>query len=90
LQELHLRGERSVAPDPVDRSVAGSRRQPGAGVLGLPLARPPRSRDGERLLSGFLGEVEIAEEADQVGENPAPLVAEDPVEQGYRACDGGR
>jgi hypothetical protein len=87
---MHLRGERPVAPDPVDRPVAGGRRQPGAGILGLPVARPPRSRNGKRLLRGFLGEVEVAEEADQVGEDPAPLVTEDPVEQGYRIRDGGR
>jgi hypothetical protein len=31
-------------------------------------------------LSGFLGEVEVAEEADQCGEDAAPLVAEDLVE----------
>jgi hypothetical protein len=80
---MHLRGEGSVAPNPVDRAVAGGRREPGAGVLRFPVARPPLGRYGERLLCGFLGEVEIAEEADQVGENPAPLVTEDPVEQGY-------
>jgi hypothetical protein len=28
-------------------------------------------------LGGLLGEVEVAEEADQVGEDTAPLVAED-------------
>jgi hypothetical protein len=28
-------------------------------------------------LRGFLGELEVAEEADQRGENPPPLVAED-------------
>jgi len=31
-------------------------------------------------LGGFLGEVEVAEEADQPGEDAAPLVAEDLVE----------
>ena len=40
-------------------------------------------RDRERLLRGFLGEVEIAEEADQAGEDAAPLVAEDLLEQRY-------
>jgi hypothetical protein len=33
-------------------------------------------------LGGLLGKVEVAEEADQVGEDAAPLVAEDLVEQG--------
>jgi hypothetical protein len=31
-------------------------------------------------LGGFLGEVEIAEEADQCGEDAAPLVPEDLVQ----------
>jgi hypothetical protein len=31
-------------------------------------------------LSSFLGEIEVAEEADQGGEDAAPLVAEDLVE----------
>jgi hypothetical protein len=33
-------------------------------------------------MCGFLGEVEVAEEADQAGEDAAPLVAEDLVEDG--------
>jgi hypothetical protein len=33
-------------------------------------------------LSGFLGEVDVAQEADQVGQDAAPLVAEDLLEQG--------
>jgi len=44
------------------------------------LPRPALGRDRERLLRGFLGEVEVAEEADQAGEDASPLVAEDLVE----------
>ena len=36
----------------------------------------------ECLLSGFLGEIEVAEKADQAGEDASPLVAEDLVEDG--------
>ena len=36
--------------------------------------------DGEGLLRGFLGEVEVAEEADERSENAAPLLAEDLLE----------
>ena len=32
--------------------------------------------DRERLLSGFLGQVEVSEEADQRGDDASPLVAE--------------
>ena len=40
------------------------------------VARPPLRRDRERLLRGLLGEVEVAEEADEGGEDAPPLVAE--------------
>jgi hypothetical protein len=49
-------------------------------VRGHALARPPLGRDRERVLRGFLGEVEVAEEADQGREDAAPLVAEDLLE----------
>jgi hypothetical protein len=39
--------------------------------------RPARGRDRERVLRGFLGELEVAEEADQRRENATPFVAED-------------
>ena len=39
-------------------------------------------RDRERLLGGLLGEVEVAEEADQGSEDTAPLIAEDLLEGG--------
>jgi hypothetical protein len=45
-------------------------------VLGRPLARPPLGRDRERLLGGLLGEVDVAEEADQGRQDPAPLAPE--------------
>jgi hypothetical protein len=76
-----LRGERPLAPDAVDRAVPGRRRQPGAGVGRSALPRPPRGCDRERLLGGILGEVEVAEKADQVRDDTTPLVAEDVVRQ---------
>jgi hypothetical protein len=45
-----------------------------------PLAGPALGGRRERLLGGLLGEVEVAEEADQDGEDAAPLVAEDLLE----------
>jgi hypothetical protein len=41
---------------------------------------PALRRDRERLLGGFLGEVEVAEEADERSEDAAPLLAEDLLE----------
>jgi hypothetical protein len=42
--------------------------------------RPALGGGRKRVLSGFLGEVEVAEEADQGREDSSPLVAEDPIE----------
>ena len=53
--------------------------EPRARVCGRALAGPPLGCDRERLLGGFLGEVEVAEEADQACEDAAPLVAERPA-----------
>ena len=52
------------------------------------MSRPALGGQREGLLSGFLGEVEIAEEADQVGEDAAPLVAKDLLEQRYLSTSG--
>jgi hypothetical protein len=76
----HLLGERLIAPEPVERTVAGGGDQPGARILGRPVAGPALDRDRERLLRGFLGEVEVAEEADQGSDDAAPFVAEDVLE----------
>jgi hypothetical protein len=46
------------------------------GVRRDPVARPAGGGDRERLLRGFLGEVEVAEEADERSEDAAPLLAE--------------
>jgi hypothetical protein len=46
--------------------------------------------DGEGLLRGFLGEVEVAEEADQGGHDAAPLLAEDLIERRYQYTSEGR
>ena len=81
LEQARLLGERAVAAQAVDRAVAGGDRQPGARIGRRAVARPALGGDRERLLSGLLGEVEVAEEADQAGEDAAPLVAEDLLEQ---------
>ena len=56
--------------------------------MGRSLARPALGRDRERLLSGLLSEVEIAEEADQGGQDAAPLVAEGLIDQDGRSTIG--
>ena len=64
----------------VERAVPRRRDEPRARAPGDPVARPALRRGQERLLRGFLGEVEVAEEADQRSEDTAPLVAEGPLE----------
>ena len=65
-------------------SVARGRHEPGARVGASPVPRPALGGDREGVLSSFLGEIEIAEEADQAREDPAPLLAEDVLER--RQC----
>jgi len=82
LEEPGLPQKGAVTVQAVDRPVSRGRREPGTRVSGGAVLRPALGRDGERLLRRFLGEVEVAEEADQRSEDAAPLVAEDPVEDG--------
>jgi hypothetical protein len=80
IQQAGLFLELPVAADPIDRPVASGRDEPGARVVRDPVLGPALGCDRERLLSGLLGEVEAAEEADQAGEDAAPLLPEDLVE----------
>ena len=57
-------------------------------MVGHPVAWPALGRGRERLLRGFLGEVEVAEEADQGGEDAAPLLAEDVLEDAQNSLSG--
>jgi hypothetical protein len=76
LEQARLRRQRAIAADAIDRPVARRRHQPDAGVRRDPVARPAFGGDREGLLRGFLGEVEVAEEADERSEDAPPLLAE--------------
>ena len=52
------------------------------GLGGTPSARPLAQGDGERLLDRILGDVDVAEGADQGGDRSAGLLAEDPADLG--------
>ena len=71
-----------LAAQPVDGAVAGGGGDPPAGVGRQPLLRPPLARDDERLLDHLFGDVDVAEETDQGGDDPAGLLSEDPFEVG--------
>jgi hypothetical protein len=80
LQQVGLCGKRAIAADAVDRTIARGHQQPRARIRRRTIALPALGRGRERLLRGFLGEVEVAEEADQGRQNAAPFVAKDPLE----------
>jgi len=88
-EQAELGRERPVAADTVRRMIASRRDQPGARVARGALAWPSVGGDGERLLCGFLGEVEVAEEADQGGQDAAPLLMEDLGERRYQDTSAG-
>ena len=58
-------GAGGFAPEPIDGPVAGRSGQPGARSVGHAVTTPPLGGDGEGLLGRFLGELKVAEEADQ-------------------------
>jgi hypothetical protein len=49
-------------------------------MVGHSVTGPALGCDRKCLLRGFLGELEVAEEADQRSEDPAPLLSEDALE----------
>jgi hypothetical protein len=50
-------------------------------VLRHPVTGPPLGRDRKGLLRGFLGEIDVTEEADQGRQDAAPLAPEDLLDQ---------
>ena len=80
-QQSGLPSKRLLPADPVDRAVPGGGDEPRARIRRYAVLRPAFSGDGESLLGGLLGERKVAEEADQVSQDPAPLLAEYLVEQ---------
>jgi len=70
---------RRLPAQPVDRAVAGGGDDPGAGIRRDTVARPALRGDRERLLDGVLGEVEVAERADQDRDRAPELLPVDVV-----------
>ena len=58
------------------------------GLAGGSVARPALRGDREGLLCGFLGELEVAEVADQCSEDMSPLVAEGLLQDRYHSTIG--
>ena len=62
-------------PQAVERAPPRGDGQPGPDVARDAVARPGRGRVDVGVLEGVLGELEVAEVADERGEDPRPLVA---------------
>src|SRR5581483_1902642 len=63
-----------LAPDPVDGLAVGGGGQPGAGIGGNTVGRPPLDGGGERLGRRLLGDVEVTETLGQGRDDPGPFV----------------
>ena len=80
-QTIGYHSERGVEPgsaaEPVYGLEAAGRDQPGPGILGNPVRRPTLHRRREGVLKRLLGQIEVAEETDQGGEDAAGFGAEE-------------
>ena len=74
----------------VDRPVPCRRRDPGARVVRDAPNRPRLERGDERFLDGLLGEVEVAEDADERRDRPARFGSEQAVDDLVRGGIGSR
>src|SRR4029434_1736488 len=63
-----------LATDPVDGLAVGGGGQPGAGVGGYVVGRPPLDGGRERLGRRLLGDVEVTETPGQGGDHPRPFL----------------
>ena len=77
------RAQGTLAPEPVDRAVACNRDDPRERVARDAVLRPARERGRERVLDGLLGDVPVADGADQRGDRAPEVLA-------VRALDSGR
>jgi len=65
-----------LAAQPVEGAVARRRRDPRPGVVGDAVLGPALEGDDERVLHRLLGEIDVAEEADERGDGPTGLPPE--------------
>jgi hypothetical protein len=70
-----------LAAHAVDRSVARDRDDPRGWIGRRTVARPALERGRERVLNRLLGEVPVAEGADQGRDGAAVVLAEDALDQ---------
>jgi hypothetical protein len=74
-------GQPALAAEPVDGLVAGGGDDPGPGPVGDARGRPALDGDQKGLLDRVLGEIEVAEDADEGGHGLPGLLPEHPLDQ---------
>src|SRR4029453_9692402 len=79
-----------LAAQAVYGAVAGGRRDPRAWVGRQAVACPLAQGDRERVLHRILGDIDVAEDADQGSDRSAGLLAEDPADLGLIELPCGR
>ncbi len=89
-QQLGLAHQGALAADPVDGAVARCGDEPAGRVVRGPVAGPSLEGRRERVLERVLGEVEVAEDADQSGQDARALVPDDLLESFYAATSASR
>jgi hypothetical protein len=80
LEDGELVGVPAISPQTIDRAVASRRRDPRTGVVRRAAGRPLLERNGERLLHGFLGQVDVADRARDGRDRPPGLAPEHAVD----------
>jgi hypothetical protein len=80
LEHRELVGVAATSPEAVDRAVPRGRRDPRAGIVGGAVRGPALERDGERLLHGLLGHVQVADGAGDGRDRPCGLEPEQAVD----------
>ena len=84
-EQRHVREQLAaarLAAQAIDGEIARGRRDPATRVGRQPVARPAAQGDRVRILHGVLGDVDVAEDADQRGDRATGRLAEDPADRG--------
>ena len=88
-QSLDAIGDGTRAAQAIDRLAPRGGGDPGARVRRDAVAGPRRHRGGERVLQGVLGQADVADVADQSGEDRRALVAEGPLDGVHAVAAAG-
>ena len=84
LRDIEFTGDFAPAlAQPVDRTEASRRNQPGPRAGRYAFYRPALDRRRERILKRLLGEIEVAEETNQSGQNAAGFGPVDRLDRVY-------